>query len=249
MIIHIKSKQEIEGFKEVGIITGKILQTILNEIKPNITTLFLDEVARECCKKYNVTPTFLNYGGFPAAICASTNNILVHGIPNNIPLSPSDTLTIDFGATLDGFIGDTAKTVPVSPQPHSTLLSSCDRCLSDTINLCKPGNTLSQICNLIQNSAKLNHFSVPLHYGGHGINRFKLHTDPFIPCHTMNLNDVTLRPGMVIAIEPMFIQGKGNTTTLPDEWTVQADGPTAHFEHTILITEDKPIILTGATNE
>jgi methionyl aminopeptidase len=252
MIIQIKSKSEIEGFKEVGSITGKILQTILKEIKPGVTTLFLDEVARESCKKYNVTPTFLNYNGFPASICTSINNILVHGIPSDYILRATDTITIDFGATMDGFIGDTAETVSVDPQAPLTdalynpaiIINSCKDCLSSIIPLCRPLNLLSQICNSIFDLAKLNHFSVPLFYGGHGINRFTLHAYPFIPCHSVNLQDVTLRPGMILALEPMFINGTGKTTILEDNWTVQSDGPSAHFEHTILVTEGDPIILT-----
>lgn len=261
MIVYLKSKEEIEGFKEVGIISGKILQSILKEIKPGITTKYLDDVAREECNKYNVIPTFLNYGGFPAAICTSVNDILVHGIPDDYILKENDVISIDFGATKDGFIGDTAETVGICENKEMVLLYECDPPMKETIELdiikdcrfcldycikscCIAGKKLSDISDFIFKFAKNRGYSVPKDYGGHGIDRYKLHSHPYIPCHTENIQDLTLRAGMVLAIEPMFIKGKGTTKVLEDKWTVKTDGISVHCEHTILITEDKPIILT-----
>jgi methionyl aminopeptidase len=261
MIVYLKSKEEIEGFKEVGIISGKILQSILKEIKPGITTKHLDDVARRECSLHNVTPTFLGYGGFPAAICVSVNDTLVHGIPDDYVLKNKDVVSVDFGATKDGFIGDTAETIWLSEDKEMVLLYDCDPPMKEKIelniirdcrfcldycikNYCIAGKKLSEISSWIFQVAQNYGYSVPRDYGGHGIDRYKLHAGPYIPCHTENIQDLTLRPGMVLAIEPMFIKGKGTTKVLEDKWTVKTDGISVHCEHTILITDDKPIILT-----
>lgn len=254
MIIYLKSKEEIDGFKEVGSISGKILNSILKEIKSGIKTKHLDEVARAECQRHNVSPAFLGYHGFPAAICVSINETLVHGIPGDYVIKEGDVVSIDFGAMLDGFIGDTAETIRVGEfivegfQPD--VIWCCRCCLNTVINdYCIAEKKLSQMCDYIFKYSRDNGFSVPMEYGGHGIDRNKLHAYPYIPCHAINIEDVVLKPGMVLAIEPMFIKGKGETRILEDRWTVQTDGISSHCEHTILITEEKPIILTGRSDE
>jgi len=246
VIIYLKSKEEIEGFREAGRISHKILGLIFEEIKPGITTNFLNEVAMEECKKNNVSPTFLGYHGFPAAICTSVNDILVHGIPSDYSLKEGDLITVDLGVTLDGFIGDIAQTLVVGEGilENIDLLRQCNFTLVHSIGYAKPGNKLSDICKDILHCAKSGGYNVPMNYGGHGIDKYKLHAYPFIPCHTERLEDVTLRPGMVLAVEPMLINGKGTTKTLDDKWTVQTDGMSAHFEATILVTDGEVEILT-----
>lgn len=256
MIVFLKSKSEIEGFKEAGKISGSILNVILGEIKPGVITKYLNEVALEECKKNNVTPTFLGYHGFPAAICVSVNKTLVHGIPNDYILQSQDIVSVDLGITLDGFIGDTAETVLVENENFEEvtskefkLIKDCRFALDFSIKKAFHGNSLSDVCGFIYNVSKCRGYGVPKSYGGHGIDRYKLHAPPFIPCHTEHLDNITLRAGMVLAIEPMLIIGKGTTKVLDDKWSVETDGLSAHCEHTILITESEPLILTRRLNE
>lgn len=241
MIVYIKSKEEIEGFKNAGRITGQILKELLNSVKVGITTKYLDDLAKKLCKKYDVIPTFLNYNGFPSAICSSVNNTLVHGIPNDKLLQKDDIITIDFGATKDGFIGDTAETISIGK--HYEIIDYCRNSLINGIKMAKEGNKLSDISlEISKNSGK---YKIPTVYGGHGISRYKLHDHPFVPNIVNYINDITLKNGMVIAIEPMLIDSISNfTTVLDDKWSVVCSGLTAHCEHTILINNDNPIILT-----
>lgn len=243
MLVYIKSKEEIKGFEEAGRITGKILDTLLNKTKIGISTKELDDIAREECEKYKVKPAFLNYQGFPAAICASTNNILVHGIPNNIPLKHDDIISIDMGVSMDGFIGDTAVTIDLSGT-NKKLLSCCEKALYLGISQAKPGNKLSQISKTIYKHIKKNNFSTPIEYGGHGIDRDVLHSDPFVPNVPDYEEDLTLRAGIIFAIEPMVIDGKSHLQIADSGWDIIADGMTAHFEHTVLITDTGCKILT-----
>jgi methionyl aminopeptidase len=249
MIVYLKSKEEISGFREAGKIAGKVLSSILNEIKPEVTTSFLNEVAIEECKKHNVVPTFLGYSGFPAAICASVNNILVHGIPNENKLKPEDIVSIDVGISMDGFIGDTAETVWVEEPKYevycldSYLIECCRKSLDLGIEAAKSGNKLNDISKAIFDMIKMFGLSTPIEYGGHGIDRYKLHAHPFVS-NNINKNEMLLRPGMIIAIEPMVINGSRETKILEDQWSVMVNGLSAHCEHTILITEEGPEVLT-----
>ena len=246
MLVYIKSQSEIEGFKEAGRIAGKILSTLLENVKIGITSNYLDEIAREECKKHNVIPTFLNHEGFPAAVCTSVNNVLVHGIPTDIPLKDNDIISIDFGATLDGFIGDTAETVEVGPDyENASLISSCRKSLCLAIEKAKAGNKLSEIGEVIEKHAKYNKYFLPLEYGGHGVDRYTLHSDPFVSNIPDYADDLRLRAGMVFAIEPMFMVQKSKTRVAESGWDIVANCNTAHCEHTILITDGDPFILTA----
>ncbi|MFA5048772.1 MAG: type I methionyl aminopeptidase [Patescibacteria group bacterium] len=253
MIIDLKSDEEIEGFKKAGFETGRILNLLIYNAQVGWTGLDLDKIAREECEKIGAKPVFLNYRGFPAAICISKNITLVHGIPNEEPFKHGDLVSIDFGLSLDGFIGDTAKTVIIKSKQHnesfdcySNLLSDCRFALWKGIQQAIVGNHLSNISCAIETIAKEGKFKVPREYGGHGVSRNNLHSPPFIPnYYERNEENITLRKGMVLAIEPMFIDGQNNKLIVaPDGWSVIAQGNTAHFEHTILITDKEPLVLT-----
>lgn len=263
MIIYLIDKNEIDGFKHAGQEAARMLNLIVSKAKPGTTTLELDQVIREECDKIHATPTFLNYRGFPAAICASINDILVHGIPDNTPLKADDILSLDVGITIDGCIGDTATTIMIDQYNlkwtdntyawpflygEPKLLVSCKDALNCCIREAKAGNKLSDIIKMIYNLAQGNKFLVPRLFGGHGISKNKLHGAPYIPNDPSELSeDVVLVPGMVLAIEPMFIDAQSDKLTiLADGWSVKAEGKTSHFEHTILITEEWPVILTEA---
>jgi methionyl aminopeptidase len=235
---------EIEQFKEAGRIAAIILKSLLNKAEEGKTTNELDQLARKECDKFNVKPAFLGYRKFPAAICSSVNNVMVHGIPNDIPLKKGDILSLDVGVDLNGYIGDNADTLIIG-EPDNKLAIECRLSLQEAIKKCVAGNKLSEIGKTVHEIAKKNNFQIPLNYGGHGISRFQLHTPPFIPNYFLPYDDVTLYPNMLFAIEPMFIDSIDNQLKVAsDKWAVIANGNTSHCEHTILITEDEPLILT-----
>ena len=274
MIIYLKTQAEISGFKKASKEASRILNILLNTVQANVTTEELNSTAIKECQQINAIPTFLNYQGFPAAICTSINKILVHGIPNTKKLEIDDLLSIDLGVTIDGFIGDVAATISVPEYSknsiinsyqgwtyfhvltpvfvnNSNLIAACKAALHEAIKKAKPNNKLSDISRAIKTIANKHKFSTPIQYGGHGINRFALHAQPYIPNDPQLIEeDVTLYPGMVLAIEPMFIDSKsGATEVLSDKWSVLAQGNAVHFEHTILVTEEEPIILTDLEAE
>jgi methionyl aminopeptidase len=244
MIIYLKTQQEIEGFREAGRIAGEVLSILLSSVSIGITTSELNKIALNECEKRNVTPTFFGYQGFSAAICTSINHILVHGIPNDeYKLQQGDNITIDVGVTKNGFIGDTAETIIVGENP-TELIFSCRYALAKAFNKAKAGNKLIDISKAIYDERSK--FMIPQEYGGHGINKNELHAAPFIPNIPRLQNDFTLRPGMILAIEPMLIDNENSkTSVLSDGWSVLAQGMCAHCEHTVLITENEPEILTG----
>lgn len=237
--IYLKTEEEIEGFKRVGFETGRILEKILIMAQqPGHTPLELDELAREEIQKLGAKPAFLGYRGFPAAICVSKGNTMVHGIPDNVPLKKGDIVSVDFGIDMDGFIGDTADTIIVGEFPRDLVLE-CNFALNQAINEARAGNKLSDISKQISKVAKKNNYLVPENYGGHGIDRHNMHAAPFIPNEPDYVYDFTLREGMVLAIEPMFIDAPSNRVRIADdEWSVIAGGPTAHCEHTVLVGHD-----------
>lgn len=248
MIVQIKTEEEIQGFKQVGEITGAIMAQLIDFIRVGISTNDINEKAIELCESYKVSPAFLGYDGFPAAICASVNNALVHGIPTDEPIESTDLVSIDLGVERNGYIGDTAVTVLPEESSDSfshekDILVACERALFCGIDAARVGNKLSDIARAIRLS---HNYSYPECYGGHGIDRYKLHSAPFVANDPELLDeDITLRPGMIVAIEPMLILGNsGNTAVAKDGWTVMADDLCAHFEHTVLVTDLDPIILT-----
>lgn len=248
MIIELKSNEDVEGFKKVGAATSKIIRILKHHISAGWTGIDLDNIAIEECKKINSIPVFLDYRGFPASVCVSVNNVLVHGIPNNVPFRDGDIVSVDFGLMINGYIGDMAITKIVGEHCGSRLISECKFALWSAIKQMKPGNRLSHISRAVEKVAKDNNFQIPKEYGGHGIDRYILHSSPFVPNYISQNEedkDIFLYPGMVIAVEPMFIESSSdNLVIASDKWSVIAEGNSSHFEHTVLITNGDPVILT-----
>ena len=246
-MIIIKSHQDIVKMRKAGRMVAEVLQLLREKIRPGVTTLQLDRLAEEQCTKWKARPAFKGYGGFPFTICASPNDRVVHGFADNTPLIEGDIISIDFGLVIDGFYGDSAITVPVGKVDENVvrLLHVTQESLQCGIAAALPGGHLSDISNAVQARVEREGFSVVREFVGHGIGR-QLHEDPQIPNYgTGNLGPV-LRTGMTFAIEPMVNLGVSGVKVLEDGWTaVTADGKrSAHFEHTIAITENGPEILT-----
>lgn len=250
MLIRLKSAAEIEGFAEAGKIAATILAAVLADATPGITTGDLDELARKLCGEHGVKPAFLGYHGFPGAICVSINEEIVHGIPGLRTLEAGDILSVDIGTDRDGFLGDTARTIVVGGvapgSPQERLVETCAAALRHGIKAARPGGRLSAIGEAISDTARDAGFGLVTDYGGHGLDRGKLHSDPFVWNRAMYGfdEDVELYPGMIIAIEPMLVEGGGEVRVLDDGWTVVGGGLAAHFENTIAVTEDGVRILT-----
>ncbi len=252
-MIIIKSPREIELMAKAGRITAGALQVVKEAIAPGISTRELDRLVEEFFRKQGAVPAFKGYGGFPASICTSLNNQVVHGIPSDkVILQQGDILSVDIGAIVDGYVGDSAATYPVGEiSPESAeLIAVTERSLSEGIKRAVEGNRLSDISAAIQQWAEANGFSVIRDYVGHGIGQ-KMHEDPQIPNFGHPGFGPRLTSGMVLAIEPMVNAGKYHVKTLADGWTVvTADGKlSAHFEHTVAVTPQGPRILTTLDQE
>lgn len=249
--INIKSSSEIEIMREAGRINAEALAAAVAEVRPGVTTLELNEAFEAVHKKYQVYSPFKNYPGpvpYPASICTSVNDELVHGIPNKRQLVEGDIISIDCGTVFEGFVGDMAVTVPVgtiSPQTQK-LLDVTKRALEIAISKMVAGNNVGDIGNAVETYVKSNGFYITRTYTGHGVGR-KMHEGPQVPNYGTPGRGMRLREGMTIALEPMVLVGTSQTIVKPDEWTVaSADGSlTAHFEHTVAITSNGPQILTA----
>ncbi len=246
-MIVLKSQDELGRMRKAGRMVAEILELLRRKIQPGVTTLELDRLAEEQCNKWKARPAFKGYGGFPFTICASPNEQVVHGFPNSQPLVDGDIISIDFGLIIDGFHGDSAVTIPVGDVDETTrrLLDVTKESLELGIAAAQPGGRLSDISHAVQTRVELDHFSVVREFVGHGIGR-QLHEDPQIPNYGSPARGPKLKPGMTLAIEPMVNIGAPAVKVLEDGWTaVTIDGRrSAHFEHTIAITEDGPEILT-----
>jgi methionyl aminopeptidase len=258
MILTVES--DIELIRKAGKLAGEVLALISGLVKPGISTWDLDVTAEEAIRQAGAIPTFKGYRNFPCTICASINEEVVHGIPNKKRvLKDGDIISLDIGATFrrthDGknfdFIGDTAVTVPVGKisERLQTLLNETQRSLYEGIKACRAGSTLDEVGGAIEDVAKQNSYGLVRDYGGHGIGH-NYHEDPFIYNYRTG-SKVKLKPGMVIAVEPMFNQGGDRVRTKSDGWTVvtQDYKPSAHFEHSLLITENGAEILTKRPGE
>lgn len=246
-MIFIKSDQEIDRMRKSGKIVADAHLLIEELIKPGVSTLELDQKAEEYIRRAGAIPTFLGYNGFPASICASINDEIVHGIPSNRILEEGDIVSIDLGATLDGYVGDAARTHGVgyiTPE-NQKLIDVTRNSFFKGIENAIAGNRLSDISHNVQKYAEENGFSVVRDYVGHGIGR-RMHEDPPIPNYGQPGHGPKLRRGMALAIEPMINAGVYDLKVLDDGWTaVTADGlNSAHYENTIVITDGEPEILT-----
>jgi methionyl aminopeptidase len=245
-----KSPREIEKIRAAGKITAGALALAAQMIRPGLTTGELDRAIEDFIRSKGGVPTFKGYRGFPASACISVNQEVVHGIPGPRALNEGDIVTVDVGVTLDGYIGDSAWTWPVgqvTPKAQRLLKASRDA-LFLGIEQIKPGSRLSEVSRAIQNYAEANGYTVVRMYAGHGVGR-DLHEEPQVPNYVDRLtpgNDVLMKEGLVIAIEPMLNEGDYDVKTLKDNWTVVTkDGKlSAHFEHTVAVTRDGHEILT-----
>lgn len=244
-----KTPREIEIMREAGRIVALTHQELKKHIAPGITTKELDTIAEKFIRKHDAFPSFKGYNGFRGSICTSVNEELVHGIPGDRVLNEGDIISIDIGAKYNGYHGDSAWTYPVGAIDEDTkrLLDVTESSLYKGLMEAKPGDRLSNISHAIQEYAESNGFSIVREYVGHGIGQ-DLHEDPDIPHYGPPNKGPRLRPGMVLAIEPMVNAGSRYVKTLADDWTViTVDGKMcAHFEHTIAITETGYEILTKA---
>lgn len=246
-MIILKSRMELEVMREAGRIVALTHQELSKAIKPGVTTKQLDELAETFIRSKGAVPSFKGYGGFPGSICASVNEELVHGIPGKRTLQEGDVISLDIGAQFEGYHGDSAWTYPVGriSEEDQRLLQVTEESLYKGLEKAIPGGRLSDISHAIQLHAEAAGFTIVREYVGHGIGR-SLHEDPQIPNYGPPDRGPRLKPGMVLAIEPMVNAGERYVRTLEDNWTVVTVDrkKCAHFEHTIAITEDGYEILT-----
>lgn len=247
-MIILKSKQEIEKIRSAGKIVAEVLQHIERITKPGITTKYLEEVAHKMIIAHKAKPAFLGYKGFPASICTSINHEVVHGIPSNQRiLKNGDILKVDIGVVLDGYCADAALTIPIGQINPSIkkLIEITKNALEIGISKAKLPNRVADISHAIQFYAECYGYSVIRDYTGHGIGR-DMHESPQVPNFGEPCKGARLKPGMVLCIEPMLNTGHYEIDILNDGWTVvtKDKGFSAHFEHTIVIAENEPEILT-----
>ncbi len=254
--IELYSFKEIEKIRKACQVVAEVLQVVAENIKPGISTWDIEMIAREETKKRGAKPAFLNYRPpfsnvrYPAALCVSINDEVVHGLPKKSKIiKEGDLVSIDFGAIIDGYAGDSAITVAVGEvsEEKKRLMEATKKALDRAVEKAVAGGWLSDIVEAIHSTAEEYGVYPVLKYGGHGIGR-RVHEEPFVPNNRKDLSkkDLKLRQGMVLAIEPMFSLGTEETYCDGDGWTVRTkDGsPSAHFEHTVAVTKEGPIVLT-----
>jgi methionyl aminopeptidase len=249
--IVIKNSPEIETMREAGKVNAAVLKIVREMIRPGITTQELDAVAEDIIRKNGGKPAFKNYPGpypYPATLTISINEELVHGIPGNRKLMEGDLVSVDCGTILDGFVADSAFSIGVgeiSPDAQQ-LIDVTEKALYKGIEKMHPGNRVGDVSATIQQYVESYNFHVPREYTGHGVGR-AMHEGPLVPTFGVSGRGIPLRPGITVAIEPMVMVGTHRTSVLDDQWTViSADRSlTAHFEHSVAVTEDEPIILTA----
>ena len=248
--ISLKQPHEISLMREAGRIVATVLNALQDAIRPGVTTWNLDILAEEVATKLGGVPAFKGYQGFPASICASVNEELVHGIPSTSRvLKEGDIVTIDFGASYQGYFGDSAVTYMVGTvsEPAKRLLEVTEESLAEAISQTHAGKHVSDLSKSVQAHVEANGFSIVRQYVGHGIGS-RMHEEPAVPNYFDGAPaiDPVLQPGMVLAIEPKVNQGSSKTTVMDDDWTVVTSDRklSAHFEHSVAVTENGPEILT-----
>jgi methionyl aminopeptidase len=243
----IRSNAEIDKMRKAGRVVAEILEKTRAAIRPGVTTLEIDAVARAIIEARGARSNFLNYHGFPAVICASPNDMIVHGIPGGYVLKEGDILSVDCGAIIEGYHGDAAYTAPVGDvtAEATRLMEVTERSLYAGIDQLRDGNRLHDVGRAVQEVAEAAGFSVVRNYVGHAIGT-AMHEDPQVPNYWPGSPGPRLKVGNVFAVEPMVNVGSPETRELEDGWSVvTADGRlSAHFEHTIAITENGPEVLT-----
>ena len=252
-MIIIKSQAEVKKMEEAGLKLGRVFDRLSKHIKPGVTTLELDKLAFKYLSEEGCTPSFKGYDGFPGSICASVNEMLIHGIPSkDIVLKEGDIISIDMGNIYHGYQGDAASTFAVGKVDGETqrLIDATEECFYEAFKYCKPGNHLSDISTSISKISAKYGYETTKEFGGHGIGR-EMHEDPFIFNYGNSYGKgVLLREGMCLAIEPMLHQGSDEIEIIEDGWGVRSkDGKlTCHYENTVVITKDGAKILTVDDN-
>ena len=248
--IVIKSPGELDTLREAGRINARALDAVRQMIRPGVTTAELDAAAEEVIRRHGASPTFKGYPGpypYPASICVSINEQLVHGIPGKRKLQTGDIVSVDCGSTFEGFVGDSAFTAGVGEisAQAQRLIKVTEQSLYEGIKQMRAGNRIGDISAAIQVFVENAGFNVTREYTGHGVGR-QMHEGPQVPNYGTAGRGQVLRQGMTIALEPMVLIGTSQTRVLPDQWTVvSADGSlTAHCEHSVAITDEEPLILT-----
>lgn len=246
-MVTLKTKSELQSLQKAGRLTAMALRAGGEAVRPGVTTAQIDHLIHDFIVRHGGIPSFLHYGGFPASACISVNDEIIHGIPGSRVLREGDIVSIDVGAKVGGFHGDSAYTFAcgkISPAA-SALLDATKHSLELGIAAAVPGNRIGDISAAVQGYVEPLGYSVVRDYVGHGVGR-ELHEEPEVPNYGRAGHGVRLVPGMVIAIEPMINEGVFDVRVLDNDWTVvTADGKlSAHFEHTIAITQNGPVILT-----
>ena len=252
-MITCRSDAEIERMRVANQLVAGVLAALEQAVEPGVTTLDLDQMAERLLREAGAVPAFKGYRGYPATLCASINDEVVHGIPSRSrALKSGDIISLDMGAKIDGFYGDSAVTVPVGVVPERTvaLLRVTRESLEQAISQVRVGGRLSDVGHAVQAWVEKHGFSVVREFVGHGIGE-RLHEDPQIPNYGTPGRGPKLAAGMVLAIEPMVAMGKPETRVLGDGWTaVTKDGSlAAHFEHTVAVTADGPLVLTARAGD
>ncbi len=250
-VIDRKSRHELALMQEAGQIVADTLTYLSKIVEPGMSTLDLDKIAEERIRKAGAVPTFKGYYGFPATLCTSVNDEVVHGIPSpHKILKAGDVISIDCGATYKGLVGDSALTIGVGEisDELKKLLQATEESLNAGIRMMVAGNFLEDISGAVEDVGNKYGYGIVRNYGGHGVGR-KLHEEPFLHNYRTGNQGPELKPGVALAIEPMFNLGTEDVKTLEDNWTVVTqDGlPSAHFEHTVIVTEDGPLVATERT--
>lgn len=235
--------------RKAGAIAGGALRAVAQSVAAGRTTKELDGIAEKFIRDAGAVPTFIGYRGYPASLCVSINEEVVHGIPGPRKIKAGDIVSIDVAATIDGFVGDTATTVLVPPAASDSrrLLEVTERSLQAAIDEMRPGRRLGDVSAAVQRVVEAAGYGVVRDFVGHGIGR-QMHEDPAVPNYGAAGTGIRLEPGLVLAIEPMVTMGDWNVRVLDDGWTVVTrDGsPAAHVEHTVAVTADGPVVLTLA---
>ena len=248
--IQVKTRAQIDVMREAGLVVARTLSTLAEAARPGVTTAELDAIAERQITAAGATPSFKGYHGFPATICTSVNEEIVHGIPSPAKrLQDGDVISIDCGAIVRGWHADAALTVGIGEISDEArrLLDACERTLWHGLAQARAGRRLSDISHAVEQSARAaGPYGIVEEYVGHGIGT-EMHMDPAVPNYGRPGRGPLLTPGMALAVEPMLVLGGRHTRLLDDEWTVvSADGtPAAHFEHTVAITPDGPWVLTA----
>lgn len=250
--IPIKSPREIEAMRVAGATASTILQALAGEIRPGVTTLEIDRLAAKLMQDHGCKSAFLGYRGFSGHICISVNEEVVHGIGSARRIMPGDIVKVDVGIVKNGFIGDNATTVPAGEIPLEIrqLLAVTEQSLFEAISHAKAGHRLADLCGSVEEFVKPRGFTVVREFVGHGVGR-RLHEEPQVPNYRPSGKSPILMPGMTLAIEPMINMGVAAVRILEDGWTVITEDrkPSAHFEHTVLVTDGEPEILTWRPRE